>query len=196
MRALPLGLLLFFSSSCFASYVTISTTSLPSGTVGVSYSARIYASGGCTPYRWWVSSGSLPAGLSAVKSSSTTSFLIYGTPTTATAYGFSVTVKGCGGHLNTKSYSVNIKLASTQHVVALSWAPSTSANITGYNVYRATVSGGPYSWINSGGLVAATLYDDGTVKSGTTYFYTVTTVDSSGVESGFSNQVKAAVPYP
>jgi fibronectin type 3 domain-containing protein len=110
-----------------------------------------------------------------VKSSSTTSFLVYGTPTTATTYGFSITVKGCGGHVNTKSYSISIKLAPIQHMVALSWARSTSANITGYNVYRATVSGGPYSRINSGGLVASTLYDDGTVKSGATYYYTVTT---------------------
>jgi hypothetical protein len=195
MRVLPLGLLLFFSTSCFA-YVTISTTSLPAGTVGVSYAVRVYASGGCTPYKWWVSSGSLPAGLSGVTSSTTKSFLIHGTPTTAATYSFSITVRGCGGHISTKSYSVIIKLAPIQHVVALSWAPSTSTNITGYNVYRATVSGGPYSRINSGGLVAATLYDDATVKSGTNYYYVVTTVDSSGVESRFCNQVKAAVPYP
>ena len=196
MRALPLGLLLFLSGSCFASYVTTTTTSLPAGAVGVSYSARVYASGGCTPYKWWVSSGSLPAGLSGVRSSSTTNFLIHGTPTTKATYGFSITVKGCGGHTSTKNYRVSINLASLQHLVGLSWAPSTSANITGYNIYRATVSGGPYSRINSGGLVAASLYDDGMVKSGTTYFYVVTTVNSSGVESGYSNQVKAVVPYP
>jgi len=196
MRTLLLGLLLVFSSSCFASYVTTTTSSLPGGAVGVSYSARVYASGGCTPYKWWVSSGALPAGISGVRSSSTTSFIIQGTPTTAAIYGFSVTVRGCGGHTSTKSYRVGINLALLQHLVGLSWLPSTSANITGYNVYRATVSGGPYSRINSGGLVAATLYDDGTVKSGTNYFYTVTTVNSSGVESVFGNQVKAAVPYP
>ena len=141
-------------------------------------------------------SGSLPAGLSGVRSSSTTSFIIHGTPTTAATYGFSVTVKGCGGHTSTKSYRVSINLALMQHLVGLSWSPSTSSNIIGYNVYRATVSGGPYSRINSGGLVASSLYDDGTVKSGTNYFYTVTTVNSSGVESLFCNQVKAAVPYP
>src|SRR5437773_9940451 len=196
MRTLPLGLLLFFSRSCFASFVTTTTPSLPSGAVAVSYSARVYASGGCTPYKWWVSSGSLPAGLSGVRSSSTTSFIIHGTPTTAATYGFSITVRGCGGHTSTKSYRVGINLALLQHLVGLSWAPSTSANITGYNVYRATVSGGAYSRISSGGLVAATLYDDGTVKSGTSYFYAVTTVNSSGIESVFCNQVKAVVPNP
>jgi len=92
--------------------------------------------------------------------------------------------------------ATSIKLAPIQHVVALSWAPSTSANITGYNIYRASVSGGPYLRINSGGLVAATLYDDASVKSGTNYFYVVTTMDSSGAESHFCNQVKAVVPYP
>jgi hypothetical protein len=196
MRVFPLGLLLFFSSSCFASHVQIITTSLPAGAMGVSYSATVDAGGGCRPYQWWVSSGSLPVGLSGVSSSSTTSFLIQGTPTTAATYSVSIAVKGCGGHISTNSYSISIGLPSSQHIVGLSWFPSTSANITGYNVYRATVSGGPYSRINSGGLVAATLYDDATVISGTTYFYVVAVVNSSGVESGFGNEAKAIVPYP
>jgi len=196
MRFLPLCLLLFLSTLSFASYVTDTTASLPGGTVGLSYAASVRASGGCTPYRWWVSNGSLPPGLSGFRSSSTTSFLIRGTPTTAATYRFSVTVRGCGGHTSTRTYSVGINLQATQHVVALSWLPPASANITGYNVYRGTVSGGPYSRINSGGLVAASLYDDTTIKSGTDYFYVVTTVDSSGQESRFCNQVKVAVPYP
>jgi hypothetical protein len=196
MRSLPLCLLLFFSTAAFASYVTDTTTSLPGGIIGVSYSAAVYASGGCTPYKWWVSNGSLPAGLVGVTSATTRSFLIHGTPTSKAIYGFSITVRGCGGHTSTKGYRVSINAAPLQHLVGLSWAPSTSGSITGYNVYRGTVSGGPYSRINSGGLVAATVYDDVTVKSGTNYYYVVTTVDSAGAESRFCNQVKATVPYP
>jgi len=78
------------------------------------------------------------------------------------------------------------------HSATLSWTASTST-VTGYNVYRGTVSGGPYTKINSL-LVAAVTYTDSTVQSGTTYYYVMTAVDSSGNESVFSNQVTAAIP--
>jgi hypothetical protein len=41
--------------------LTISTTSLPSGTVGVSYAATLQAGGGTPPITWTISSGSLPS---------------------------------------------------------------------------------------------------------------------------------------
>ena len=81
-----------------------------------------------------------------------------------------------------------------QHTVTLTWVASPSS-VSGYNVYRGTVSGGPYTKINTA-LEAATNYVDNTVQSGTTYFYVVTSVDSSGVESAFSNQVTVVVPTP
>jgi fibronectin type 3 domain-containing protein len=76
--------------------------------------------------------------------------------------------------------------------VALTWNASTST-VVGYNVYRGTVSGGPYAKINSS-LVAALNYTDSSVQSGTTYHYVTTAVDSSGNESVFSNEVSAAIP--
>jgi Abnormal spindle-like microcephaly-assoc'd, ASPM-SPD-2-Hydin/Transmembrane protein 131-like N-terminal len=79
-----------------------------------------------------------------------------------------------------------------QHSVALTWNASTST-VAGYNVYRSTVSGGPYAKINSS-LVAALNYTDSTVQSGTTYYYVTTAADSSGNESVFSNQVSATIP--
>jgi hypothetical protein len=81
---------------------------------------------------------------------------------------------------------------TTAHSVSLSWN-DTGTQIAGYNVYRSTVSGGPYSIINSA-LVVPTNYTDTSVVSGTTYFYAVTAVGTSGVESAFSNQTTATVP--
>jgi hypothetical protein len=78
------------------------------------------------------------------------------------------------------------------HSVTLSWTASTSA-VSGYNVYRSTVSGGPYTKLNSA-LIATTTYTDSTVQASTTYFYVVTSVDSSGVESADSAEVSATVP--
>jgi len=65
--------------------------------------------------------------------------------------------------------------------------------VSGYNVYRSTVSGSGYTKINSS-LVALLTYTDSTVQSGTTYFYVTTAVDSSGSESVHSNEVSAAIP--
>jgi Abnormal spindle-like microcephaly-assoc'd, ASPM-SPD-2-Hydin len=79
----------------------------------------------------------------------------------------------------------------TAHSVHLSWAPS-SSSVTGYHVYRGQVSGGPYSSASSS--VDALSFDDNSVADGTTYYYVVTSVDSSGVESAYSNQATAQVP--
>jgi len=76
--------------------------------------------------------------------------------------------------------------------VLLTWTPSTTA-VSGYNVYRSTVSGSGYAKINAG-LVGSTSYTDTNVQSGTTYYYVTTSVDSSGNESTDSNQASTLVP--
>jgi len=77
--------------------------------------------------------------------------------------------------------------------VSLSWTASASSGIAGYNVYQGTVSGGPYAKLTSA-PVPAIQYTDTTVQSGNTYFYVVTSVDSSNDESAFSNEAVATVP--
>lgn len=76
--------------------------------------------------------------------------------------------------------------------VRLSWEPSTSP-IMGYNVYRGNRSGGPYHRLNSS-LNPTTDYLDVTVSKDRTYYYVTTAVNTSGQESGYSNQVKAFIP--
>ena len=80
------------------------------------------------------------------------------------------------------------------HTVALSWNASTST-VSGYNVYRSTLSGAQYAKLNSL-LVAGLAFTDTTVVSGSgiTYYYVTTAVDSSGGESIPSNEVPAKVP--
>lgn len=81
------------------------------------------------------------------------------------------------------------------HSVSLSWTASTSLNVTGYNVYRGTTSGGPYTKLNSSPRAEIT-YEDLSVQAGTTYYYVATAVDSSNNESAYSNQASAVVPSP
>ena len=85
-------------------------------------------------------------------------------------------------------------MAGPQHSVTLSWTASTST-VVGHNVYRGTQSGGPYSVLNSS-PDASTSYKDSNVRAGSTYYYVVTAVNSSGAESAYSNQAQAAVPTP
>jgi hypothetical protein len=84
---------------------------------------------------------------------------------------------------------------TTQHIVDLSWNASTSTSITGYNVYRGGAATGPFSKINPA-LNTSMNFSDSTVQSGQTYYYVTTAVDSAGIESSYSNQVQAVVPFP
>jgi hypothetical protein len=88
---------------------------------------------------------------------------------------------------------VNFTATAVQaHSAALSWTVSTSL-VSGYNVYRSTVSGGPYTLMNTS-LVTLPTFTDSTAQTGQTYFYVTTAVDGSGIESVFSSEVKALIP--
>ncbi len=79
------------------------------------------------------------------------------------------------------------------HSVALSWSPSTSTMVVGYNAYSSAQPGGPYTKLTST-PVAATSYTDTAVQSAQTYYFVVTAVDSSNVESAYSAEVSAVIP--
>jgi hypothetical protein len=78
------------------------------------------------------------------------------------------------------------------HSVTFSWIPSTSS-VIGYNAYSSKTSGGPYTKLTSA-PVSTTTYTDSTVQSGQTYYYVVTSVNSSNVESDYSGQATATIP--
>jgi len=81
---------------------------------------------------------------------------------------------------------------TVSHSATLSWTASTSS-VMSYYVYRGTQTGGPYSKLNAT-PVSLTTYTDSSVQAGQTYFYVATSVDSSNVESGFSNETSATIP--
>jgi hypothetical protein len=86
-------------------------------------------------------------------------------------------------------------LAPVQHYSEdLTWDAITSS-VIGYNVYRGTQSGGPYTKLTTP-LEESTFYTDATVESGQSYFYVVTAVDANNEESGISNEILVIVPTP
>jgi fibronectin type 3 domain-containing protein len=74
--------------------------------------------------------------------------------------------------------------------VSLTWAASSTA--TSYNVKRATTTGGPYTKISS---PTTTSFTDTGLTNGTTYFYVVSAVNSTG-ESANSAQAGATPVAP
>ena len=83
---------------------------------------------------------------------------------------------------------------AASHSVTLGLGPN-SSNVMGYNVYRSSLSGGPYTKLNTPLITSAT-YVDSAVVSAQTYYYVGTSVDSSGTETTYSNQVSATIPAP
>lgn len=114
-------------------------------------------------------------------------------PTVAGAASGTVTVNS-----NASDPQLNIPLSGTgisniQHSVTLTWTASTSPGIAGYNAFRSTTSGGPYTQVNSS-LITVTNYLDQNVTSGTTYYYVTTAVNNQGTQSSYSNEAAATVP--
>jgi hypothetical protein len=88
---------------------------------------------------------------------------------------------------------LNLTATGGNQQISLAWTASTGA--TSYNVKRAATNGGPYTTVAS---PAGTSYTDTTVTNGTTYYYVVTAVSTSG-ESANSNLASAtpnATPPP
>jgi fibronectin type 3 domain-containing protein len=81
---------------------------------------------------------------------------------------------------------------TTSHSVSLFWSADPAGAVS-YNVYRSSTSGSGYAKINSLPVLAPS-YLDNTVSSGKTYYYVTTDVNTSSVESAYSNEVSANVP--
>jgi hypothetical protein len=160
-------------------------------------------------------SGSAGAGSATMSLSGTSSWKT--TASNNDAYGFTglapgsytVTPSLSGHTFSPASQSVTITTANvtglnftavaTPHSVDLSWGAGTIEKpvpgqvVVGYNVYRGSGNGGPYTKLNSS-PVAALTYTDEAVSAGQTWYYVCSTVDNLGDVSGYSNQAAATVP--
>ena len=92
---------------------TITTESLPGGTVGEPYTETILAATGDASITWSVSNGSLPAGLSLG-----TDGTISGKPTTADTYTFTVKAENNAGS-DSKELSITISAATSVSVTGV-----------------------------------------------------------------------------
>jgi HYDIN/CFA65/VesB-like, Ig-like domain/Abnormal spindle-like microcephaly-assoc'd, ASPM-SPD-2-Hydin len=206
------GSLTLHSSATNSSLIiTLSGTALPAGSLAVSPAILYFGSvaTGANSYR----SATLQAvgGTVLISSAATGSaeFALTGVTfplkiasgqSATLALRFTPQIAGLAtASLKVKSNAVNTPVMALQghglastHSVALSWTASKSA-VVGYNIYRGTQSGGPYSKINPS-LETATSYSDTAVVAGDTYYYVTTAMGSDEVESTYSSQVGVTIP--
>ena len=126
-----------------------------------------------------------PATIPAPGSGSSTMTVTVGSTTHMGTYPITVTASGGGTY---RTVVVNLTVTAQ---IALTW--NASPGSAGYNIYRATVHGGPYTKVNTS-LDPNTSYNDQAVQDGRTYYYVTTAVDGQGRESGYSNEASAYLP--
>jgi hypothetical protein len=163
-----------------SSPLQISTTGLPSGTVRASYAATLSASGGTAPYRWSVSSGQLPTGLT-LKSSGA----ISGVPTTGGQESFVVQVADSSSPTKTAKAAMAISISNSSGLSTLQISTTGLPSGTVRASYAATLSasGGtaPYTWSVSSGQLPTGL----TLKSSGA----ITGVPTTAGQASFEVQV-------
>jgi FtsP/CotA-like multicopper oxidase with cupredoxin domain len=171
---------------------SITTTSLPGGTLGTAYSQKLGATGAPTPYTWSVSAGALPTGLT-LKTGGT----ISGTPTATGTFTFTVQVVAANGSTATQALSILIgaavpaapsnltAVASGAQRITLTWTDN-SSDETSFSIWRSDNGGTPVATTltrtaaqmkSVGGTVT---FNDKPVVTGTTYTYYVTAVNAAG----------------
>jgi len=139
-----------------AGAVSITTSSLPAGRVGIAYSQTLVASGGYVPYVWGISAGSLPTGLTIAPLTG----VISGTPTASGTYNFTAMVADNGYpsiDIATRAFSINIP-----GPLAISPLTPAVAEVSKTYSQALTATGGvaPYAWSISGGNLPAGLTID------------------------------------
>ena len=122
----------------------------------------------------------------------TASFSAVFAPTTTGTFTGSVSVASTAANSPLSVSLSGSGIANTTHKAVLSWTPSTSV-VSGYNVYRGSQRGGPYTKITSSQVPGST-YTDLNVQVGLTYYYVVTSVESNGTESTYSSETSGTIP--
>jgi uncharacterized repeat protein (TIGR02543 family) len=189
--------------------LTITTDSLPDGTVDTGYGSQaLAATGGIGDYTWAITSGDLPGGLTLEGSTGT----ISGTPHAAGTFRFTVQVTDNATFTDTQELSITVAKAppvETPPTISIGTphgdGPSTLPDGTAGTPYDAdptvTGGGGPYHWSADDLPPGMTIDPDtghigGTPTTPGTYTFTITVTDGHSNEGHATVQITIVAAPP
>jgi len=113
----------------------------------------------------------------------------------ANAYNATITITASGATNSPRTVPVTLTLTTppgppSSGTATLTWGTSPSGNVAGYMVYVGTSSGVYGPSFNAGNV---TSYQVINLTGGQTYFFAVTAYNTSGIESGFSNEATKSI---
>ncbi len=179
-----------FSIAVSPAALSIMTSSLPAGQVGVFYSQSLQAVGGAGGYAWLITAGSLPEGLSLNFTGQ-----ISGTPTASGTSNFTVRVGDTGSGTTTRALSINITSAVSITTPSL---PGGQVGVAYSQTLQASGGTGVFTWsISSGtlpqGLTLSTSGRiSGTPSASSTASFSVRALDSANASSIASFSISIA----
>ncbi len=161
--------------------ITINTTSLNDGQVGIVYSQTLKASGGSGKYTWSVTGGSLPAGFALISNTGG----INGTSSTDGTSNFTVQVSD-GTNTATKSLSITIKPSKMPIFIDTSYFAAGEVGVDSTRTLSASGGSGNYTWsVSSGSLPDGMAIDakgavTGIPKTAGQFSFTIRVDDGAG----------------
>jgi hypothetical protein len=143
--------------------LVITTTSLPSGTGGVTYNQTLQATGGLSPYTWSMANGnSLPPGLGLNTDGS-----IHGSPTAGGTFNFTVQVADSGNPQLITPAKLSINVVILPLSISTTSLPNGTVDVSYKQSLQAAGGVPPYNWsISSGSLPTWVSFDSKGVLAG------------------------------
>ena len=166
-----------------AGALSVTTSSLPNGTLGAGYLQFLAATGGSPPYTWAIVAGALPPGLALTSGNGPGAGTIAGTPLAAGTFSFTAQATDRLAATAAAALSITIPSTAPLTITTLTLAPGKLGQP--YTAqFEATGGTPPYHWAVTAGTLppGLALSDDGSV-TGTLlalgdYPFTVTVTDT------------------